>query len=156
MSQDETSLEAIFERCNQDGTPRYSSEDIRHQIPYLLFRLAVPTSTMSGPVLEMYGQFVLDAALDLKAGPQTVREQIEAYYNAHPGNLELRSEILRCLAQAEIQAGADASDSLGRAARAIGIASPPTLKQSGDTSGPRGPLARFEFEQRYRKPDPEK
>lgn len=85
-------LLAVLDRKNDDGSPRYSDEEVLHFLP-LVFLSVAPSAAqraaLPDAVVGLLGLFADKAGIDPDGPPDEVARALERYYEAHPVNPEL-------------------------------------------------------------------
>ena len=85
-------LLSVLDRLEDDGTPRYSDEDVLHFLP-LVFLTVAPSAEqraeLPDAVIRLLGLFADKAGIDPDASPDEVTHALERYYEEHPVNPEL-------------------------------------------------------------------
>lgn len=139
-------LLSVLERRNDDGSPRYSDDDVLHFLP-LVFLSVAPSAKaraeLPDAVVRLLGLFADKAGIDPDAGMDDVSFAVERYYDEHPVNPELL-QAFQGFVREELSAGGTGSDKafasfLGDGSRAL----PLENKERPAGSVPGGPLARF-------------
>jgi hypothetical protein len=118
---------AALTREDEDGNGVYSSDEIRHALPYLAVSLELPLAELSDGMQALVAAALADAG-------GTV-EGLRAYYDAHPVNAHLLDDVRRALEGD----GISATDR--RAADVIGAPATPALVAPPKSDGPKERLA---------------
>lgn len=100
-----TSLLAIFDARQPDGTFVYTDAEVRHYLPYLVLAAKIPIETLHESVQELVGQLVVDAKLELGAGAAKVQEALHAFYAAKPVNAALHKAVMGFAREQLLQSG---------------------------------------------------
>lgn len=85
-------LLAVIERRNDDGSPRYSDDEVLHFLP-LVFLSVAPSAAararLPDAVVRLLGLFADKAGIDPEGPIDAVAPTLERYYEEHPVNPEL-------------------------------------------------------------------
>lgn len=138
-------LLSVLDRRADDGSPRYSDEEVLHFLP-LVFLTVAPSAeqraALPDAVIRLLGLFADKAGIDPDASAEDVTHALERYYEAHPVNPELL-QAFQSFVREELFAGSPRDDAF--ASFASGSAPKRTPLESGERpqgSVP-GPLARL-------------
>lgn len=105
-------LLSVLDRLQDDGTPRYSDEEVLHFLP-LVFLTVAPSAEqraqLPDAVIRLLGLFADKAGIDPDASPDDVTHALERYYEEHPVNPELL-QAFQSFVREELFAGARAGE----------------------------------------------
>lgn len=102
-------LLAVIERRNDDGSPRYTDEEVLHFLP-LVFLSVAPSpaarARLPDAVVRLLVLFADKAGIPPEGTPEEVSRALERYYDAHPVNPELL-QAFQGFVRDELAAGGD-------------------------------------------------
>lgn len=105
-------LLSVLERRQDDGSLRYSDDDLLHFLP-LVFLSVAPSAKaraeLPDAVVRLLGLFADKAGIDPNASPDDVAHAVERYYDAHPVNPELLAAF-QAFVRDELAAGGTGSE----------------------------------------------
>ncbi len=132
-------LRAVLNLRNEDGTHRYSREDVLAVYPIILLQLAATAGedALTREDTEILAAFATQAGVTRDATGTQLQAAIAAHYAAHPINPELLAALTRFVRE-EL---AGSAETLGRSfsrfsgARAMDAPPPPLSKEAAAAKG---------------------